>query len=217
VTEAKRQLNGVVGVDGLAGPSELTIVADESADPRLVALDLVAQAEHDPDAIATLVATDAGVVDRVGARLPAEVEASPRRSIVERAMRRGRAVLVSDERQAAEVVNDLAPEHLEVLLAEPRAFLGSVRNAGAIFLGRWTAVPFGDYGVASNHVLPTAATARFASGLRGADFVTVSAVVELDRGAARRLAPEVAEIARAEELAGHAASVEARAATTEDA
>ena len=216
VTEAKRQVSGLVGVDGLAGPSELTIVADASAEPRLVALDLVAQAEHDPDAVATLVATAPDVVDRVRSRLPADVAASPRRSIVERALRGSRAVLVADARQAAEIVNDLAPEHLEVLLDEPRTFLGSVRNAGAIFLGRWTAVPFGDYGVASNHVLPTAATARFTSGLRAADFVTVTAVVELDGAAARRLAPEVAEMARAEALEGHAATVEARAAPPEE-
>jgi histidinol dehydrogenase len=124
-------------------------------------------------------------------------------------------VLVADEEHAAQAVDDLAAEHLQVLLEDPRGFVGRVRNAGAVFLGPWTAVPFGDYGVASNHVLPTGGTARFASGLRAADFVTVTSVVEMTEDAARALAPEVAAIARDEGLVGHARSVEVRAARRE--
>lgn len=212
VTEAKRQLSGIVGIDGLAGPTELVLVAGPDADPRQVAIDLVAQAEHDPDALATLVTTDHSLVDRVDEHLGPEIAASPRREIVETAMTSARAVLVSDEERALEVADDLAPEHLQIVgLPSDGSFATRVRTAGAIFVGSFTPVPFGDYGVASNHVLPTGGTARFASGLRAADFVKVMSVVEMDDAAARRLAPEVAAIARAEGLDGHARAVEVRA------
>ena len=116
---------------------------------------------------------------------------------------------------ATDVVNDLAAEHLKILLPDPEVFLEGVRNAGAVFLGRWTAVPFGDYGVASNHVLPTAGTARFSSGLRAADYVTVSSFVQMDAGAATRFAPGTSAIAEAEGLVGHARAMNARADATE--
>jgi histidinol dehydrogenase len=211
VTEAKRQLSGVVGIDGLAGPTELVLVAGPDADARWVAVDLVAQAEHDPDALATLVVTDPALVERVEAALVAEVARAARRDVVEAALKGARAVLVSDEAQVVEVVDDLAPEHLQVSTGSARPIAARVRNAGAIFVGELTPVPFGDYGVASNHVLPTGGTARFASGLRASDFVTVTSVVEMDEAAARALAPEVAAIARSEGLVGHARSVEVRA------
>jgi histidinol dehydrogenase len=193
VTAAKREVVGEVGIDGLAGPTELAIVADETADPSLIAADLVAQAEHDPLATGTVVTTDPNLVDR----LPGE-------------LRQARMLLVRDLDHAAEVVNELAPEHLEVLVAEPRAFLPLVRNAGAVFLGPWSAVPFGDYGVGSNHVLPTMATARFASGLRATDFLKVSAVVEVTSEGAARFAPDVAVIAQAEGLSAHAEAIDMR-------
>lgn len=211
VTEAKRQLNGVVGIDGLAGPSELVLVAGPDADARWAALDLVAQAEHDPEALATLVATDEGLVDRIREALVAEVAKAGRREVVEAALRGARAVLVEDMAAAVEVANDLAPEHLQLAVSSAGPFADGIRNAGAVFVGSFTTVPFGDYGVASNHVLPTAGTARFASGLRAADFVKVMSVVEVDDGAARSLAPEVSAIARSEGLVGHARAVEARA------
>jgi histidinol dehydrogenase len=211
VTEAKRQLNGIVGIDGLAGPTELVLVAGPDADPRWVAIDLVAQAEHDPDSLATLVTTDDALLERVERHLEAEVARAARRDIVETALKSARAVLVVDPEQALEVANDLAPEHLQLAIASPEAFAAGVRNAGAIFVGPFTPVPFGDYGVASNHVLPTSGSARFASGLRAADFVTVTSVVEMDERAAGTLAREVAAIARSEGLDGHARAVEVRA------
>jgi histidinol dehydrogenase len=212
VTEAKRQLNGIVGIDGLAGPTELVLVAGPDADPRWIAIDLIAQAEHDPDALATLVTTDANLLERVERELEDEVGRASRREIVESALKGARAVLVGDEEQALQVADDLAPEHLQVVAtAADGSFADRVHHAGAIFVGSSTPVPFGDYGVASNHVLPTGGTARFASGLRAADFVTVTSVVELDANAARRLAPEVAAIARSEGLDGHARAVEVRA------
>jgi histidinol dehydrogenase len=211
VTEAKRQVTGVVGIDGLAGPSEVTVVAGPDADPLVCAVDLVAQAEHDPDAITHFVTTDPALVPRVEEALATELATAGRRDIVEAALRHARAIVVRDEEHAAEVVDDLAAEHLLILLPDPRAFLATVRSAGAVFLGPWTAVPFGDYGVASNHVLPTAGTARFASGLRAADYVTVRSVVEMSADAAARLAPETSTIARSEALVGHARAMDARA------
>jgi histidinol dehydrogenase len=211
VTEAKRQLDGVVGVDGLAGPTELVLVAGAEADPRWVAADLVAQAEHDPDAAATLVALDEATIAGVERALETEVARAARRDVVEAALKHARAVLVGDLEQAVDVVNDMAPEHLQLMIEDAGPFSAGIRNAGAIFVGAFTPVPFGDYGVASNHVLPTAGTARFASGLRAADFVKVMSVVEMDDAAARTLAPEVSAIARTEGLVGHARAVEIRA------
>jgi histidinol dehydrogenase len=215
VTEAKRQVAGIVGIDGLAGPSELAIVADGDVDIDMAALDLIAQAEHDPEARTFFITPDPDLVERVAKALDEALEDAGRRQIVDAALDHTKAVLVRDLDQATEVVNDLASEHVQLLLPDPRSFLGGVRNAGAVFLGRWSAVPFGDYGVASNHVLPTAGTARFSSGLRAADYVTVSSVVELDRRAAARYAPGTSSIAKAEGLVGHARSMDARAGDAE--
>lgn len=215
VTEAKRQVAGTVGIDGLAGPSELAIVAEGDVDIDMAALDLIAQAEHDPEARTFFITPDPDLVDRVAQALDEALRDAGRRAIVDAALAYAKAVLVRDLGQAAQVVNDLASEHLLLLLTEPEAFLPTVRNAGAIFLGRWSAVPFGDYGVASNHVLPTAGTARFSSGLRASDYVTVSSVVRLDKRSAARYAPGTAAIANAEGLVGHARAMDARAGTAE--
>ena len=215
VTEAKRQVAGLVGIDGLSGPSELAIVADDTISTQLAALDLIAQAEHDPEARTFFVTTSPDLVSAVGEALTAALVGAGRREIVDAALRHTKAVVVRDLDQAADVVNDLASEHLLLLLADPDRFLPKVRNAGAIFLGRATAVPFGDYGVASNHVLPTAGTARFSSGLRSSDYVTISSVVELTDEAARRYAPGTSRIAEAEGLVGHARAMDARAGERE--
>ena len=211
VTEAKRQVSGDVGIDGLAGPSELAIVAEGDVDPRLAALDLIAQAEHDPEARTFFITTDASLAEKVDAALEHELDSAARREIVDQALSITKLVVVRDLSQAAEAVNDAAAEHLLLLLDEPHGFLPMVRNAGAVFLGRWSAVPYGDYGVASNHVLPTAGTSRFASGLRAADYVTVSSVVEMSPDAARRFTRGTSTIARAEGLLGHARAMDARA------
>jgi histidinol dehydrogenase len=211
VTEAKRQVAGFVGIDGLAGPSELAIVADGDIDPRLAALDLLAQAEHDPEARTFFITPDAAIAEKVGAAVEQELEHAGRREIVDLAIRHTKLVLVRDLAHAVAAVNDVAAEHLLLLVDEPEAFLSGVRNAGAIFLGPWSAVPYGDYGVASNHVLPTAGTARFSSGLRAADYVTVTAVMRMSADAAARFTPGTALIARAEGLVGHARAMEARA------
>jgi histidinol dehydrogenase len=211
VTEAKRQVAGFVGIDGLAGPSELAIVAAGSVDPRMAALDLIAQAEHDPEARTFFITPDPPLAEKVDAALEDELAHAGRREIVDQAIRHTKLVLVRDLPHAADAVNDVAAEHLLLLVDDPTAFLPWVRNAGAIFLGPWTAVPYGDYGVASNHVLPTAGTARFASGLRSADYVTVSSVLEMSPAAAARYTPGTSAIARAEGLVGHAKAMDARA------
>src|SRR5581483_2381273 len=164
VTAAKREVTGIVGIDGLAGPTELVVVADRTANPRHLAADLVAQAEHDPLARAFLVTWEEDLAPAVLAELE-----------------HGALVLVEGEQRAAEAVDRLAPEHLQVVTEDPRAFLARVRSFGAAFLGPFTPVTLGDYGVGSNHVLPTMGTARFASGLRAADLVTVSYVLEAAR------------------------------------
>jgi histidinol dehydrogenase len=211
VTEAKRQVAGFVGIDGLAGPSELAIVADGPVDLRLAALDQIAQAEHDPEARTFFLTPDAELAEAIDAALVAELAHAGRRDIVDQALRHTKLVLVRDLAHAAEAVNDVAAEHLLLLLPDPDGFLKGVRNAGAIFLGHWTSVPYGDYGVASNHVLPTAGTARFSSGLRASDYVTVSSVIEMSAEAAERFTPGTAAIAWSEGLAGHAKAMEARA------
>jgi histidinol dehydrogenase len=211
VTEAKRQVAGFVGIDGLAGPSELAIVADGDVDVRLAALDLIAQAEHDPEARTFFITPDPSLAEKVTAALEQELATAGRREIVDQALRFTRMVVVRDLEHAAEAVNDVAAEHLQLLLDDPRAFVPGVRNAGAVFMGRWTAVPYGDYGVASNHVLPTAGTARFSSGLRAADYVTVSSVIEMSADAAARFTPGTSAIANAEGLVGHARAMDARA------
>ena len=211
VTEAKRQVAGFVGIDGLAGPSELAIVADGDVDPRIAALDLIAQAEHDPEARTFVLTPDGALLEKVVAAFEQELPRAGRKQIVEQAIAHTKMIWVRDLEHAAVAVNGLACEHVLVLVREPEAFLPMIRNAGAVFLGHWTAVPFGDYGVASNHVLPTAGTARFASGLRASDYVTVSSVVQMTPEAVRRMTPGTTAIARAEGLVGHAKAMDVRA------
>jgi histidinol dehydrogenase len=212
VTEAKRQLCGLVGIDALAGPSELAIVAEGDVDPELVALDLIAQAEHDPLARTFLITTEEPLLAKVSDALQQLVRDAGRREIVDEALKHSRGVLVRDLEQAAVVVDRIAPEHLLILLGDPDPFLERISVVGAIFVGEWSAVPFGDYGVASNHVLPTSGTARFSSGLRASDFVTVRPVVRMTGAAAAAHAAAAAALANAEGLVGHARAVEARRA-----
>jgi histidinol dehydrogenase len=211
VTEAKRQVAGFVGIDGLAGPSELAIVADGDVDPRTVALDLIAQAEHDPEARTFFLTPDAALAEKVASSLEHEIEHAARRDIVDLALRHTKLAIVRDLDHAADAVNGVAAEHVLLVVDEPKALLRKIRNAGAIFLGAWSAVPFGDYGIASNHVLPTAGTARFASGLRAADYVTVSSVIQMSPESAASFAPGASALARAEGLVGHARAMDVRA------
>ncbi|HKB75351.1 MAG TPA: histidinol dehydrogenase [Myxococcales bacterium] len=210
VTEAKRQLAGEVRIDSLAGPTEVVIVADASADARLVAADLIAQAEHDPLALALLVTPHRALAQAVQASLEAELRDRPNRVALESLRARGAAVVASSLEEALAFADELAPEHLELLVSEPAAALPRVSRAAAVFVGPHAPVPVGDYLAGPNHTLPTSGTARFASPLGPADFVRRQNVIEYG---ARQLAADAAEIralAEAEGLHAHGRAVEVR-------
>ncbi len=216
VTLAKRLVFGSVAIDGLHGPSEVAVVADAGADPAWVAADLLAQAEHDPLAAAVLVTPEAALVERVEEELGRLLEAAPRREVAEHALAgQGAVVVVAGLEEAFEVVNRMAPEHLQIMVADPFPWLERVRNAGAVFLGYHAPVPAGDYAAGTNHVLPTGGTARFFSGLGVHDFVrTVSYFHSTPAGVAR-WAPASRALAEREGLPAHAASVAFRLAAVE--
>jgi histidinol dehydrogenase len=212
VLEAKRQVAGDVRIDSPAGPSELLVVADASAHPDLIAAELIAQAEHDPDAAVALVATDAALVDGVAAALGERVAAAPRREVIAAALAGRGALLVADSiAQATAFANAYAPEHLLVLTAGAAADAARVRTAGTIFLGAGSAVAFGDYLSGANHVLPTAGSARSFSGLSALDFLRSWTWQDVSAAAARALAEDTARLADAEGLPGHAAAARLRA------
>jgi histidinol dehydrogenase len=211
VAMAKREVADRVRVDGFAGPTEVAVLADATADPLLVAVDLVAQAEHDPLAACLLVTDDPDLWKAVEPLLAEEVAAATHRDRVEAALAGQSAVVLCDDRVAMlRVAETFAPEHLELLVRDPGELAGRVRNAGAVFVGPWTPVALGDYAAGSNHVLPTAGTARFASGLSTLDFLRAVQVAEFDRHALAAAAPTVAALARAEGLPAHDRAVAAR-------
>ncbi|GBR67852.1 histidinol dehydrogenase [Gluconobacter kanchanaburiensis] len=211
VAEAKRQVFGHVGIDSIAGPSEVVVVADGQNDPRLVALDLLAQAEHDEQAQAILVTTDAAFAERAAEAVRKELETLPRTAIATKSWDdHGAVIVVRSLEEAAEIVNALAPEHLEVMLDAPRDFSAMVRHAGAIFMGRNCPEAVGDYVGGPNHVLPTSRTARFASGLSVFDFIKRTTTIETDAAGLRRIGPAGVALATAEGLDAHALSLSAR-------
>jgi len=211
VTLAKRFVQGWVGVDGEAGPTEIAIVADDTADPRVIALDLIAQAEHGPLGTHALITWSPELPEKVFAALELEVGRHRRPDDLENALiEGGRAVLVRDRIQAMATANLLAPEHLQLVFEGASEALPDVRNAGAVFLGPYSPVPAGDYVAGTNHVLPAGGTARFASGLSVADFTKSIYVCDLQAAALGRLAPHIAAFAEAEGLDAHARAVEAR-------
>ena len=206
VQEAKRQVVGQVGIDGVAGPSELVVVATAGADPELVALDLLAQAEHGEDSLLWCLSPDAGLLDTVGEAV--ERLGSERPSVADAALQ---LVDTGDAREAVRLADEIAPEHLELVGEEAEALAGRVRRAGCLFVGSTAATAFGDYLAGSNHVLPTGGAARFASVLSPATFRRRMARVSLPGEAAARLAPAGAALARAEGFPVHAESMERRA------
>ena len=213
VTEAKRQLNGVVAIDCPAGPSEVLVLADDSADATRIAFELLAQAEHDPDAAAVLVSTSAGLLDEVAAVIGNVIGSQPRADVIRAALRTGGALLLADDAgEMIEFNRAYAPEHLALFVREPRALLDSIRNAGTVFLGDASSVAFGDYLTGANHVLPTATLARAYSGLSTLDFVRWTTYQELSGEVAARFAPVTAILADAEGLPAHAAAARLRGA-----
>lgn len=211
VTLAKKIVAGTVGIDILAGPSEILIIADESADPEFIAADLLSQAEHDPMASAVLVTARRELAQAVQAALGRQLAQLARAEIARESIRRfGALIVVRDVAAAIELANRMAPEHLELQLRDPFAHLGAIRNAGAVFLGEYTPEPVGDYVAGPNHVLPTAGTARFASALSVDNFVKRTSLIHYSADALRREAADILRLAEVEGLGAHANSIRVR-------
>lgn len=212
VAEAKRQVYGTVGLDMLAGPSEILIICDGQTDPRWIALDLFSQAEHDEMAQSILLCPDADYLASVRASINELLPEMERRAVIEKSLsRRGALIKVPDLAAAVELANRVAPEHLELSVADPEALLQGVRHAGAIFMGRHTPEALGDYCAGSNHVLPTAGSARFASPLGVYDFQKRTSIIHCSPAGSRALAQTASVLARSEGLTAHARSAECRA------
>ena len=209
VTAAKQIVSGEVAIDMLAGPSEIVILADDSADPALIAADLLAQAEHDTDAVPILIATDGELVDRVETALRAQLEDLPTRKTALAALANGGAIVVGDLDEAAAASEALAPEHLELVTREDDRLAGALTRYGALFIGSGSAEVLGDYGAGPNHTLPTAGTAAHASGLSVLTFMTLRTWLRTGPNATE-LCEESSRLARIEGLEAHARAAEAR-------
>jgi histidinol dehydrogenase len=211
VAEAKRQVFGRVGIDAIAGPSEVVVLADAANDPRCVAIDLLAQAEHDEAAQAILITDDVAFGDRVAASVMQELATLPRAAIAGASWQaHGATIVVRDWAEAVDLVNRLAPEHLQLMLRDPAPIFSRVRHAGAVFLGAFCPEAVGDYVAGPNHVLPTGRTARFASGLSVFDFLKRTTWVAADAASLDRVGPAAIALAEAEGLNAHARSIALR-------
>jgi len=211
VASAKRRVFGTVGIDMIAGPSEILVLADGTTPPDWVAMDLFSQAEHDALAQSILLCPDAGYLDRVRAAIERLLPAQPRRDIIRASLEgRGALVLTRSMEEACAISNRIAPEHLEVSAREPRRWEPLLTHAGAIFLGAFTSESLGDYCAGPNHVLPTAGTARFSSPLGVYDFQKRTSVIEVSERGAASLGPIAAVLARGEGLEAHARAAELR-------
>ena len=211
VAAAKRQVFGVVGIDSIAGPSEVLVIADAHNDPEWLAADLLAQAEHDTAAQAILMTDDAGLAGQVEAAVARQLATLPRGNIAGASWETfGAIILLRSLEEAAPLADRIAAEHVEIAIREPEALARRIRNAGAIFLGSRTPEVIGDYVAGSNHVLPTARSARFSSGLGVLDFMKRTSILRLDARALEALAPAAMRLARAEGLEAHRRSVAIR-------
>lgn len=211
VATAKRMVYGKVGIDSIAGPSEILVVADRDNDPSWIAADLLSQAEHDPVSQSILITDDAAFVDAVFAAVEGHLRSLPKPDVARASWENhGAAIVVRSLADAPGLVNRLAPEHLELAIADPRPFAARIRHAGAIFLGRHTPEAIGDYVAGPNHVLPTSRTARFSSGLSVFDFLKRTTLVGCTADALARIGPAAIRLAEAEGLPAHARSVSVR-------
>lgn len=211
VATAKKQLYGVVDIDMIAGPSEILIIADNSADPKYLAADLMSQAEHDPMASAILITDDKKLAENTVAALYWQLETLSRRDIIEKSLDGYGAVIVCGNMdEAVEFANELAPEHLEVCCNNPFEYLGKLDNAGSVFLGNYSPEPLGDYFAGANHVLPTGGTARFFSPLSVDDFIKKSSFIYYPREELLKAADDIILLAETEELTAHANSIKVR-------
>lgn len=211
VATAKKMVYGEVDIDMIAGPSDVLIIADASANPRWLAADLLAQAEHDILAQAILVTTEAALIEQVQVELDLQLKQLPRKDIAAAALESsGKLILVNDLTEALTIANQIAPEHLELAVADPFALLGQVENAGSVFLGHHTPEVLGDYFAGPNHTLPTEGTARFYSPLLVDDFIKKSSYLYYPEAAMKAAGPAVALFAETEDLIGHARSINVR-------
>ena len=211
VNEAKRQIFGQCGIDSLAGPSEILVLADQDADPAAIASGLLSQAEHDPQARAILVTPSSEIMQHTLAELKSQLTQLSRESIARESLgSQGALVRVPSLESAVDLVNQIAPEHLELQVADPEKMLPDIRNAGAIFLGKYTPEPVGDYWAGTNHILPTAGAARYASALSVRDFLRWSSVLQYNAAKLRSEKESIQQFARLEGLDAHAQSVEIR-------
>jgi histidinol dehydrogenase len=211
VATAKRMVYGTVGIDMIAGPSEILVICDGETDPDWIAVDLFSQAEHDEDAQSILVSPDEAFLDRVAASMDRLMAEMPREQIIRASLeRRGALIHVADMDEAVDVANHIAPEHLELSVADPEAVAARIRHAGAIFMGRYTAEALGDYCAGPNHVLPTSRTARFSSPLGVYDFQKRSSLIHCSAEGASTLGRTASTLARGEGLVAHARSAEYR-------
>jgi histidinol dehydrogenase len=211
VAAAKREVFGQVGIDSIAGPSEILIIADAGNDPDWIAADLLSQAEHDASSQSILITNDATFADKVAAAARAQLATLPRKEIAEKSWNANGAIIVVKNLDDALPLSDaFAPEHLEIATADPESLLKKVRHAGAIFLGRYTPEAMGDYIAGPNHVLPTSRTARFSSGLSVLDFMKRTTILGLDAKSIAAIGPDALTLAESEGLDGHARSIAAR-------
>jgi phosphoribosyl-ATP pyrophosphohydrolase/phosphoribosyl-AMP cyclohydrolase/histidinol dehydrogenase len=211
VTAAKQLLSGEVGIDMLAGPSELLVLADDTADARLVAIDLLAQAEHDTDARAILITTSPRLADAIDGALESELATLPTRDTARAALRNGFVCLADSLDEAIALSDRIAPEHLEIMCADADAVARRIRNAGGVFIGAAAAEVLGDYGIGPNHTLPTGGTARFRAGLSVAQFLRLRTWIRIDDpAAASGVVADTVRLAEIEGLAGHARAAESR-------
>ncbi|MFN3207783.1 MAG: histidinol dehydrogenase [Roseovarius sp.] len=211
VAAAKRRVFGKVGIDMIAGPSEILVIADADNEPDWIALDMLSQAEHDESAQALLITDDAGFADAVEAAIAARLETLDRRAIAGASWRDfGAVIVVNSLDEAAGLADRIAPEHLELCVADPEALADRITHAGAIFLGAWTPEAIGDYVGGPNHVLPTARSARFSSGLNVLDFMKKTTMTRMTPGALKAIGPAAETLATSESLQAHGLSVRAR-------
>ncbi len=210
----KKAVYGHVSIDSIAGPSEILVLADESANPRFVAADLLSQAEHDELASAILVTTSMELAERVSEEIEIFTRELPRREIIEKSLDNYGYILVADTmKEAIQTVNEIAPEHLEIITRNPFEDMTRIQNAGAIFIGEYSSEPLGDYFAGPNHVLPTNGTAKFFSALSVDDFIKKSSIIYYSKEALEEIHKDIEAFAESEHLTAHANSVKVRFST----
>ena len=211
VQVAKKEVFGHVGIDKLAGPSEILVIADSTADPDFVAADLISQAEHGPECSAVLLTASRGFAEQVKGAIELQAQTLPRQYELVKAFENyGVAIVVEDITEAIDIANMIAPEHVELHIEDPLEWLGEIRNAGAIFIGPYSPEAVGDYIAGPNHILPTGTAARYASPLSVQDFLKITSVISYTKVALKKVTPDVVKLAEVEGLEGHAAAMKIR-------